>query len=108
MLGESAVVMYTSYDVGEPDQPLVEAVITLPGVDPPDKDTLPPEGIDTGAETVAVLENAATDPPPFVAVTRQRIGLMYPREKKLDGAKYEELVAPDIFKNVAPWSLYCH
>jgi hypothetical protein len=33
---------------------------------------------------------------------------MYPREKKLDGAKYEELVAPDIFKNVAPWSLYCH
>jgi hypothetical protein len=33
---------------------------------------------------------------------------MYPREKKLDGAKYEELVAPDIFKKVAPWSLYCH
>jgi hypothetical protein len=67
-----------------------------------------PGTVTTGAETVAVLENAATDPPPFVAVTRQRIGLMYPREKKLDGAKYEELVAPDIFKNVAPRSLYCH
>jgi hypothetical protein len=52
MLGESAVVMYTSYDVGEPDQPLVEAVITLPGVDPPVKVTLPPEGIDTGGAEV--------------------------------------------------------
>ena len=70
------MVMYTSYDVGEPDQPLVEAVITLPGVELPLRVTVPPEGIDTGADTDAVLENAAVDPPAFIAVTRQRIGLL--------------------------------
>jgi hypothetical protein len=76
IVGESAVVMYTSYDVGEPDQPLVEAVITLPGVELPDRDTVPPEGMDTGAETLAVLEKAALPAPPELdAVTRQRIGL---------------------------------
>ena len=66
-----------------------------------------PGTVTTGAETVAVLENAAVDPPPFVAVTLQRIGLTY-IELKFDGGEYDELVAPEILKNVAPWSLYCH
>ena len=80
----------------------------VPATPVPDKDTDPPAGGERGAATVAVLENAAVEPPAFVAVTRQRIGLMYPREKKFDGGEYDELVAPDMFKNVAPWSLYCH
>lgn len=80
----------------------------VPATPVPERETDPPEGGDTGADTDAVLENAATDPPPLVAVTRQRIGLTYPSEKKFDGGEYDELVAPDIFKNVAPWSLYCH
>ena len=64
--------MYTSYEVGEPDHPLVEAVITLPGVEPPDKDTLPPEGIETGALTVTLLESAGElSPPALLATTRQ-------------------------------------
>jgi hypothetical protein len=68
--------MYTSYDVGEPDQPVVEAVITLPGVELPVRVTVPPEGTDTGADTVAVLdEEAVVEPLGLVAVTRQRIGL---------------------------------
>jgi hypothetical protein len=60
-----------------------------------------------GDNTVALLENACVDPPAFVAVTRQRIGLVK-KEKKLGGGAYVELVWPDMFKNVAPWSLYCH
>jgi hypothetical protein len=50
----------------------------LPTVKSPvfvDIETVPPEGATAGAETVAVLETAETDPPPLVAVTRQRIGL---------------------------------
>ena len=39
------------------------------------------------AETLAVLENAEADPPEFVAVTRQRIGLASPKEKKLEGGE---------------------
>ncbi len=51
-----------------------------------DIETVPPEGITTGAETVAVLEKAGLPAPPELdAVTRQRIGLAYPRVKKLDG-----------------------
>jgi hypothetical protein len=51
-----------------------------------DIETVPPEGIDTGADTDAVLENAAEELPPALdAITRQRIGLVYPSEKKLDG-----------------------
>ena len=74
-----------------------------------DIETVPPEGITTGADTVAVLEKAAEPAPPALdAVTRQRIGLIRPIEKKLDGGEYVEFVAPDMFKNVAPWSLYCH
>jgi hypothetical protein len=69
IVGESAVVMYTSYDVGEPDQPLVEAVITLPGVELPDKETLPPEGADTGAEGVVWLTVFVAVPPALIAVT---------------------------------------
>jgi hypothetical protein len=73
-----------------------------------DIETVPPEGITTGAETVAVLEKAGLPAPPELdAVTRQRIGLIY-IELKLEGGVYEELVAPEILKNVAPWSLYCH
>ena len=72
-----------------------------------DIETVPPEGTTTGADTVAVLENAAADPPELLAVTRQRIGLTY-MLLKFDGGVYDELVAPEILKNVAPWSLYCH
>lgn len=60
------------------------------------------------AETLAVLENAEADPPEFVAVTLQRIGLAYPRALKFEGGEYEELVAPEILKYVLPWSKYCH
>jgi hypothetical protein len=61
-------------------------VITLPGVELPDRDTVPPEGTDTGADTDAVLEKAAEESPPELeAITRQRIGLAYPSVKKLDG-----------------------
>lgn len=66
-----------------------------------------PGTVAAGVETVAVLENASVEPPTFVAVTRQRIGLTY-MLLKLEGGKYVELVAPDIFMNIAPWSLYCH
>ena len=67
-----------------------------------------PGTVTTGADTDAVLENAAADDPPeLLAVTLQRIGLMY-IELKFDGGEYEELVAPEILKNVAPWSLYFH
>jgi hypothetical protein len=73
-----------------------------------DIETVPPEGITTGAETVAVLEKAGEPAPPELdAVTRQRIGLIY-MLLKFDGGEYDELVAPEILKNVAPWSLYCH
>jgi hypothetical protein len=71
------------------------------------KEVTRPGTVATGAETVAVFENASVEPPAFVAVTRQRIGLTY-IELKFDGGEYEELVAPEILKNVAPWSLYCH
>lgn len=98
----------TLYDVGEPDHPDVVAVIEVPATPVPDKETDPPEGIDTGADTVAVLEFAEADPPAFVAVTRQRIGLAYPREKKFEGGVYDELVAPEILRYVDPWSRYCH
>lgn len=37
-----------------------------------------------GEETDAVFEKACVDPPAFVAVTRQRIGLVK-NEKKFDG-----------------------
>ena len=55
MLGENAVVIIISYEVGEPDQPDVDAEITLPADDAPDKVTEPPEGteITTGAVTEA-------------------------------------------------------
>jgi hypothetical protein len=39
------------------------------------------------AETLAVFEKAEVDPPEFVAVTRQRIGLENPKEKKLEGGE---------------------
>jgi hypothetical protein len=72
MLGESAVVINTSNDVGEPDQPLVDAVITLPGVELPVRVTVPPEGIETGALTVTLLESAGElSPPTLLATTRQ-------------------------------------
>jgi hypothetical protein len=47
-------------------------------------------------DTVAVLEeNAAVEPLAFVAVTRQRIGLWYPKVKKLDGGVYvDKLLVP--------------
>jgi hypothetical protein len=46
-------------------------------------------------ETVAVLENAAVEPLAFAAVTRQRMGLEYPRLKKLDGGVYvDKLLVP--------------
>jgi hypothetical protein len=42
-----------------------------------DIETDPPEGITTGADTEAVLEeNAEVEPLGLVAVTRQRIGLV--------------------------------
>jgi hypothetical protein len=40
-------------------------------------DVTSPGTVTTGEETVAVLENASVEPPTFVAVTRQRIGLTY-------------------------------
>jgi hypothetical protein len=41
-----------------------------------DIETVPPEGITTGAATVAVLDAAGEeDPPALEAVTSQRIGL---------------------------------
>jgi hypothetical protein len=55
-----------------------------------------------GDVTVAVLENAEADPPEFVAVTLQRIGLAYPRALKFEGGEYEELVAPDMLRYVVP------
>ena len=45
-----------------------------------------PGTVRTGAETVALFEKACVDPPAFVAVTRQRIGLAY-IELKLDGGE---------------------
>jgi hypothetical protein len=47
------------------------------------------------AETAAVLEKAAAEPPALIAVTRQRIGLIL-LVKKSDGGEYDELVAPAI------------
>jgi hypothetical protein len=44
VLGDNAVLITTLYDVGEPDHPEVEAVITLPGVLLPVRETDPPEG----------------------------------------------------------------
>jgi hypothetical protein len=42
-----------------------------------DIETVPPEGITTGADTDAVLENAGEESPPaFEAIMRQRIGLL--------------------------------
>jgi hypothetical protein len=74
-------------------------VIDVPATPVPDKVTDPPDGGDRGADTDAVLEEVAVfDPAAFVAVTRQRIGLSYPREKKLEGGEYVELVAPEMFK----------
>ena len=73
----------------------------VPATPVPERDTDPPVGVETGAETVAVLENAVAEPPALVAVTRQRMGLIY-IELKFDGGRYEELVAPEILKNVAP------
>ena len=55
-----------------------------------------------------MLEKAWFDPPALEAVTRQRIGLKYPKLKKLDGGEYVELVAPEMFKYKDPLSLYCH
>jgi hypothetical protein len=46
------------------------------------------DGAVAGADTVAVLENASVDPTEFVARTRQRIGLKYPKVKKLEGGVY--------------------
>ena len=40
-----------------------------------------------GTETVAVLDVAVADPPEFVAVTLQRIGLDKPRAAKLEGGE---------------------
>ena len=48
------VVIKTSYDVGDPDHPDVDAVIVLPAVLFPDKVTDPPEGADTGLFTDAL------------------------------------------------------
>ena len=91
--------MRTLYEVGEPDQPDVVAVIVVPATPVPERETDPPEGITTGADTEAVLEDVAVvEPPAFVAVTRQRIGLAYPIDKKFEGGVYEELVAPEILK----------
>jgi hypothetical protein len=42
-----------------------------------------------------VFDEAVADPPKFVAVTRQRIGLIL-LVKKSDGGEYDELVAPAI------------
>ena len=47
----------------------------VPATPVPERDTEPPEGGDSGADTLAVFEFAEADPPAFVAVTRQRIGL---------------------------------
>jgi hypothetical protein len=71
------------------------------------KEVTRPGTVTTGADTDAVLENAVADPPELLAVTLQRIGLVY-IELKFDGGEYEELVAPEILKYRAPWSLYCH
>ena len=54
VVGERAVLITTLYDVGEPDQPEVEAVITLPGVLLPVRETDPPEGTDTAVSHTAV------------------------------------------------------
>jgi hypothetical protein len=52
-------------------------------------------GDGAGAETAAVLENASVEPLAFTAVTLQRIGLRYPKLKKLDGGVYvDKVLAP--------------
>ena len=53
MLGDNAVLITTLYDVGEPDHPEVEAVITLPGVLLPVRETDPPVGTTTDAVQIA-------------------------------------------------------
>ena len=47
MFGESAVVIIVLYEVGDPDHPEVDAVITLPAVALPVSVTVPPEGATT-------------------------------------------------------------
>jgi hypothetical protein len=44
-------------------------VITLPGVELPDKETVPPVGADTGAEGVVWLTVFVAVPPALIAVT---------------------------------------
>jgi len=73
--------------VGEFDQPEVVAVKVVPSTPVPERETVPPLGGDRGAATVAVFEKAWFDPPAFDAVTRQRIGLKYPKLKKLEGGE---------------------
>ena len=78
--------MRTLYEVGEPDHPVVDAVKVVPESCVPlgERVTVPPVG--TPGVTVAVFEDIAeVEPLAFVAVTRQRIGLRYPRVKKLEG-----------------------
>ena len=64
--------------VGEFDQPEVLAVIDVPATPVPDNVTDPPLGGDRGAATVTLFEKACTPlgDAAFIAVTRQRIGLL--------------------------------
>ena len=59
------VVIKTSYDVGEPDHPEVDAVITLPAVLLPVKDTVPPDGTEIAVHLayIVILDGGVNDPP---------------------------------------------
>jgi hypothetical protein len=74
-----------------------------------DIETVPPEGITTGADTEAVLDEVAVvEPLALVAVTRQRIGLKYPNVKKLEGGVYvDRLLVPGALTYVGV-SKDCH
>jgi hypothetical protein len=52
----------------------------------------PKVGVSAAPKTVAVLEKAAVELVAFAAVTLQRIGLEYPKLKKLEGGVYVDSV----------------
>ena len=75
IIGERAVVIIVSYEVGEPDQPDVDADMTLDGVVFPVSVTVPPEG----------------------AVTPETIGPIFPEyDTELSPALFPALTHPPI------------
>jgi hypothetical protein len=66
-------------------------------VKPPAVEVLAPKvGVSAAPKTAAVFdETAEIEPLAFVAVTRQRIGLRYPKVKKSEGGVYvDKLLVP--------------